>query len=1262
METEVDSDYAKLSREETFRRESACVVARVTEAFSVKSLQWQSEPTGDKLREEITKMSEKKAKELFEKDEDRKRWIDSIRKSVEQNLQTQVRAALGTPPEEKKKRQYLKKVEEERKQINEKALKERTADLKCRNSTYEDYKEDYLRRRQQNVPNYDYSARVKSTYSEHPNRNLAANLDPFSSEYNKFFSPYTKAALENTSTGNIAPAKVLELYKRSPPSTWIDSQGKEHDVPGPFWPKDHTPLLPSQSHVSKVPNTIEPLNSMEENVRHVESKDNLELFPRPWRGSMVVYDRTVLEPCSPAPATCPPHLKFESRFECGNLQQAKRIGRYEYDLVLSNDLYTKRHTQWYYFRVENMVPGVTYKFNIINLLKRDSLYNYGMKPLLYSSKVAEDSSIDWQRSGHHVNYTRTVNNKNVLLSRDLIYFTLTFQVEFPHAGDTCYLAHCYPYSYSDLERYLMSLVDNPLTSQHVRREVLCKTKAGNNCYVLTITSSQVPDRDKLGVVISARVHPGETNASWMMKGLLDYLSSNDKVAESLRQKFVFKIVPMLNPDGVIVGNYRTNLAARDLNRTYKDPKKESFPTVWYTKNMLESFKKNHEVIIYCDLHGHSRKPNVFMYGCTADPKVYSSASFLEERLFPWMMSQKAPDKFSFQGCKFLVRKCKESTARVVMWQQLGIMNSFTMEATFCGSNFGDMEGGRHFNTRDFEDMGRHFCEVLLEYSEAKSANRNEMTQAFIELACKMTRDILRQTLGSYRTLSDPQPPDEKTTEKSEDEPTITLQSLNNGTSEALTIKPRARGVNFVDVDVRKAQGAEPDGKGYDVSVKSVHVDSFNDCLKILEGLNLVDRYEESDSSDSDSEDEDSLQNGENDPKNSKNSEGKRKKKKKKKKQNWWDTLSSVQEGNKNKSAEEEANKNSSEKKIKTNFGKFVNPYANRFNNGIPTYSEERSLERARRKEKERAAEEREKRQLEAQFATEDPLGVVEGPMFAFADDTELNFVTAQRRLTYYMMNQRSHAKQHAISSQYTGKRNLTVLPSQRETLQVDSVKMDSLPGGGYGFAMRFPSRAQGSVLPDHQSPGNSARPLSLKSFEEARSPGARTPEFVEVAADEMIARAPTESSSPYTRYPSYKRNNKSESRMDLETMFRLVNNPSQNIPQRDRNRTPAELSPEKPGKRLDRTQSEHVFPNYRTPGEDSFALAKRAHELRRRTHDGSTPAIRSPARVIDSSFSLTSHDGSPELIAPDVIPSYSFVSSRRPERSPNSVREPRWLS
>jgi len=36
----------------------------------------------------------------------------------------------------------------------------------------------------------------------------------------------------------------------------------------------------------------------------------------------------------------------------------------------------------------------------------------------------------------------------------------------------------------------------------------------------------------------------------------------------MREKFEFWIIPMLNPDGVVVGNYRTNLQGKDLNRHY----------------------------------------------------------------------------------------------------------------------------------------------------------------------------------------------------------------------------------------------------------------------------------------------------------------------------------------------------------------------------------------------------------------------------------------------------------------------------------------------------------------------------------------------------------------------------------------------------------------------------------------------------------------------------------------------------------------------
>ena len=34
-----------------------------------------------------------------------------------------------------------------------------------------------------------------------------------------------------------------------------------------------------------------------------------------------------------------------------------------------------------------------------------------------------------------------------------------------------------------------------------------------------------------GVVITARVHPGETNSSWMMEGLIKYLTSDKPHAQ-----------------------------------------------------------------------------------------------------------------------------------------------------------------------------------------------------------------------------------------------------------------------------------------------------------------------------------------------------------------------------------------------------------------------------------------------------------------------------------------------------------------------------------------------------------------------------------------------------------------------------------------------------------------------------------------------------------------------------------------------------------
>lgn len=109
----------------------------------------------------------------------------------------------------------------------------------------------------------------------------------------------------------------------------------------------------------------------------------------------------------------------------------------------------------------------------------------------------------------------------------------------------------------------------------------------------------------------ARQHPGETQSSYVCEGLINFLLLKTEASHFLREHYIFKVIPLINPDGVIFGNYRTNLLGVDLNRKWDTADDELAPEVTAIKNYIKKLNgTNNRIRMIIDLHGHSRKYSI----------------------------------------------------------------------------------------------------------------------------------------------------------------------------------------------------------------------------------------------------------------------------------------------------------------------------------------------------------------------------------------------------------------------------------------------------------------------------------------------------------------------------------------------------------------------------------------------------------------------------------------------------------------------------
>ena len=270
------------------------------------------------------------------------------------------------------------------------------------------------------------------------------------------------------------------------------------------------------------------------------------------------------------------------------------------------------------------------------------------------------------------------------------FFTLSFcyHVDKSNINIPIYFALCFPYTYTTLQEYLYKLSIVKTNKNKIKFSTLNKTMCGNPLDILYISNFNCSLSDlssRQSIIFTARVHPGETSGSYVIESVINNLLNNSPFSNSLLDKYLFKIIPMLNPDGVIHGHYRNNILGKDLNRMWQDPRPNITPTIYYLKKLISINKP----FFFCDFHGHSNMPNCALYCCSPPKKKknkffnYPNANmksyhFYEEKVFMRIFEEEVK-YYEKTGEKYSIQKSKLKSARGVIYNEFNVYFSYALE-------------------------------------------------------------------------------------------------------------------------------------------------------------------------------------------------------------------------------------------------------------------------------------------------------------------------------------------------------------------------------------------------------------------------------------------------------------------------------------------------------------------------------------------------------------------------------------------------------
>jgi hypothetical protein len=191
---------------------------------------------------------------------------------------------------------------------------------------------------------------------------------------------------------------------------------------------------------------------------------------------------------------------------------------------------------------------------------------------------------------------------------------------------------------------LLADLDRWRSSPYVRIDSVGASVQNRALWELTITSPYQSSLPRRTIFIHARTHPSEVQALYVTREIIRFLIADNDYARMLRERTVFHIIPMYNPDGVELELPRQNAHNIDLERNWEAvPPEPEVATL--RRRFQELMASPMPIEIALNMHSASDCKRYFVYHDTAGTSAEFTAleqefitgvgSFFPGAIEPW---------------------------------------------------------------------------------------------------------------------------------------------------------------------------------------------------------------------------------------------------------------------------------------------------------------------------------------------------------------------------------------------------------------------------------------------------------------------------------------------------------------------------------------------------------------------------------------------------------------------------------------------------